>query len=89
MRTVAHFLVLGGLMGATAASAAPALVPGGGSGFYAAPVATSGPALQKKWAIRDFIKEGKALQAADGGTLTPEHRAYLQAKWDAIRAGNY
>jgi hypothetical protein len=88
MRTVAHFLVLGGLMAATAASAAPAM-GSSGSGFYAGPVVTVGPALQKKWAIRNFIKEGKALQAADGGTLTPEHRAYLQAKWDAIRAGNY
>jgi hypothetical protein len=88
MRTSAHFLVLGGLMAATAASAAPALGPSG-AGFYAGSVVTVGPSLQKKWAIRDFIKEGRALQAADGGKLTPEHRAYLQAKWDAIRVGNY
>lgn len=29
--------------------------------------------------------EGLTLQKADGGTLTSEHRAYLQHKLDAIR----
>jgi len=30
--------------------------------------------------------EGLKLREADGGTLTQEHRAYLQQKLDAIRA---
>ncbi len=30
--------------------------------------------------------EGLKLREADGGTLTGEHRAYLQRKLDAIRA---
>jgi hypothetical protein len=30
--------------------------------------------------------EGLKLRGADGGTLTQEHRAYLQQKLDAIRA---
>jgi len=29
------------------------------------------------------------MRTEDGGTLTPEYRAYLQQKLDAIQAGNY
>jgi hypothetical protein len=31
-------------------------------------------------------KDGLALRAQDGGTLTPEHRAHLQARLDQINA---
>jgi hypothetical protein len=34
------------------------------------------------------VEEAK-LQTADGGRLTPEHAKYLQARLDAIRAGEY
>jgi hypothetical protein len=37
----------------------------------------------KLLALRD---EGLKLREADGGTLTTEHRAYLQAKLDALNA---
>ena len=37
----------------------------------------------KLLALRD---EGLKLREADGGTLTAEHRAYLQAKLDALNA---
>jgi hypothetical protein len=33
--------------------------------------------------------EGLKLQAEDGGKLTDAHRAYLQAKLNAVLAGNY
>jgi hypothetical protein len=36
--------------------------------------------------LRDLREEGLAMQEADGGKLTDEHRAYLQGKLDAITA---
>jgi hypothetical protein len=45
--------------------------------------------LRKHDAILAIRDEGLKLQVADGGTLTDTHRAYLQAKLDAVRAGNY
>jgi len=36
--------------------------------------------------LRDLREEGLKLRDADGGTLTPEHTQYLQAKLDAILA---
>lgn len=44
---------------------------------------------QKRSAILAVREEGLALQAADGGKLTEAHRAYLQAKFDAVLRGNY
>ncbi len=88
MKAVLAPLILAGLTAATAADAT-SMGGGGAVSYVTAPVTPVGPAYEKKWALRDFIKEGRALQAADGGTLTPAHRAYLQAKLDAIRAGNY
>jgi len=44
---------------------------------------------RKAIAIRALRREGLAVQAADGGTLTQEHRAELQSKLDKILAGNY
>ena len=41
------------------------------------------PTGQKLRALHD---EGVKMQEADGGKLTDEHRAYLQAKLDAIIA---
>lgn len=45
--------------------------------------------LEKRRAILVVRAEGMKLQAADGGKLTEAHRAYLQAKLDAVLAGNY
>jgi hypothetical protein len=38
-------------------------------------------------ALLQLRREGLKLRDEDGGTLTPEHHAYLQAKLDAIQAG--
>jgi hypothetical protein len=54
-----------------------------------APVTVPSHNLRRHDAIMSLRDEGLKLQAADGGTLTDAHRAYLQAKFDAIRAGNY
>jgi hypothetical protein len=43
----------------------------------------SSEALKQLGRLRD---EGLTLQKADGGKLTPEHRAYLQHKFDEITA---
>jgi hypothetical protein len=37
-------------------------------------------------ALQSLRDQGLRLQREDGGTLTPEHRAELQSKLDAIRA---
>src|SRR5579871_2041567 len=46
-------------------------------------------AYRKQHAINDIVQEGRDLRKADGGTLTAEHHAYLQAKLKAILTGNY
>lgn len=38
-------------------------------------------------ALLELRRTGLKMRADDGGTLTPEHRAYLQAQLDAIQAG--
>jgi hypothetical protein len=43
----------------------------------------------KSQALFDLREEGLKLQAADGGALTGPHRAYLQARLDAIQNGDY
>ncbi|MBU6298849.1 MAG: hypothetical protein KGJ79_04735 [Alphaproteobacteria bacterium] len=48
-------------------------------------LATYKPGLERVHALLELRKEGLRLQAEDGGTLTPQHRAYLQAKLDAIQ----
>ena len=45
-----------------------------------------GLTLQNSAKLRAFHDEGLAIQRADGGTLTPEHRAALQAKLDRLVA---
>ncbi|HKD23440.1 MAG TPA: hypothetical protein VKB71_15595 [Rhizomicrobium sp.] len=45
--------------------------------------------IQKNKALMALRDEGLKLREADGGTLTPEHHAYLQAKLDAINAGDF
>jgi hypothetical protein len=45
--------------------------------------------LKKHDALVALREEGQKLREADGGTLTPEHHAYLQAKLDAINAGDF
>jgi hypothetical protein len=46
-------------------------------------------AERKLYALRMLREEGLKLRAADGGKLTDAHRAYLEAKLKAIRAGNF
>ncbi|MDE2163855.1 MAG: hypothetical protein KGL29_01830 [Alphaproteobacteria bacterium] len=41
--------------------------------------------MEKQRALYALREEGLRLQAADGGRLTPQHLAYLQAKLDAIQ----
>lgn len=73
------------------AFSASALPPASGSiSPYATP---GGPGHFQEWrkaqAIKVLRAQGLKVQAADGGTLTPEHRAELQARLNAIVAGNY
>jgi hypothetical protein len=43
----------------------------------------------KTRALLQLRQEGLKLQEGDGGTLTSEHRAYLQQKLDSIQTGDY
>jgi hypothetical protein len=63
--------------------------PGVGGGTLTGPGVDYGQAYRKRHAIYELLKEGKRIQLADGGKLTDAHRAELQQKLDAIRAGNY
>jgi hypothetical protein len=45
--------------------------------------------MQRHNAIVAVRAEGLKLQAEDGGKLTEAHRAYLQAKLNAVLNGNY
>ena len=70
------------------AVAAPAL--GGGANMVTSPVTNSyAQQYRKRQAILAVREEGLRLRAADGGKLTDTHRAYLQAKLDAAKVGNY
>ena len=79
--------------------AAPFLLPSSASAMRSvaagtptgitAPVTAPSHNLRRHDAIMSLRDEGLKLQAADGGQLSETHRAYLQAKFDAIRAGNY
>jgi hypothetical protein len=44
---------------------------------------------RKKVALMALREEGRELQDKDGGRLSQSHRAYLQAKLDAIQNGDY
>jgi len=85
-RTISGLLAAPFLLSAPA-FAHPAGV--GGSGSVSAPVAAPSHPLRRHEAIIAVRDEAMALQKADGGTLTASHRAYLQAKLDAVRAGIY
>lgn len=50
---------------------------------------TPSPLSPKARALLHLRDEGLKLQQDDGGTLTPEHRVYLQQKLDVIQAGDY
>jgi hypothetical protein len=77
----APFLVSAPAFALPAAAGAPSRVT--------TPVAAPSTSLRRHEAILAVREEGLALQGADGGQLTDSHRAYLQAKLDAIRAGIY
>jgi hypothetical protein len=44
--------------------------------------------LKLRRELTELHDEGVKLRDADGGTLSAEHKAYLQRKLDAIRAEN-
>lgn len=82
---------ISGLLAAPFLLSAPAFaLPAPGSASRATtPVVAPSHALRRHEAILAVRDEGLKLQASDGGKLTDGHRAYLQAKLDAVRAGNY
>lgn len=83
--TIAALLAAPFLLPSAASAMRSAAAPAG----ITAPVTTPSHNLRRHDAIMALRDEGLKLQATDGGTLTDAHRAYLQAKFDAIRAGNY
>jgi hypothetical protein len=84
---------ISGLLAAPFLMSTPALAlsagAGGGPIGITAPMTTPSHQLRRHEAIIAVREEGLKLQAADGGKLTDSHRAYLQAKLDAVRTGNY
>ncbi len=83
---------ISGLLAAPFLMSAPAFaLPAAATGATGLTMPTAAPshALRRHEAIAAVREEALALQAADGGTLTDSHRAYLQAKLDAVRAGIY
>lgn len=83
---------ISGLLAAPFLLSAPALaMPAGGTpaSSFITPAIAPSTALRRHDAILAVREEGLKLQAADGGKLTDAHRAYLQAKLDAVRHGNY
>jgi hypothetical protein len=88
----AFILLASPVLAATASPAAPvsggALAKANGVPAYTYPAYHSHDS-QKRNAILAVREEGLKVQAADGGKLTEEHRAYLQAKLDAALHGNY
>lgn len=96
MRYALSGMVLSALVAATPLLAAPS----GNGGAISATYSGNGivgsethsqllTAYRKQRAINALMHEGRELQMADGGTLTAEHHAYLQAKLNSILAGNY
>src|SRR5690348_2650191 len=45
--------------------------------------------VRKTVALLSLRRQALEMQAGDGGALTPEHRADLQARLDAIQHGRY
>ena len=86
--TIAALLAAPFLLPAPASALSAAASRGGPAGITM-PVAAPSHSLRWHDAIMALRAEGLKLQAADGGKLTEAHRTYLQAKFDAIRAGNY
>ena len=84
---------ISGLLAAPFLVSAPALAlppsAAAGASGIAVPVTRHSTQLRRHEAILAVRDEGLKLQASDGGKLTDGHRAYLQAKLDAVRAGNY
>ncbi|MBV9991418.1 MAG: addiction module protein [Alphaproteobacteria bacterium] len=76
------------VVSALSAAALPA-----SSGSTSPFVSNGGPGHAQQWrkaqAVKALRAEGLRLQEADGGNLTDAHRAELQARLNAIRAGNY
>jgi hypothetical protein len=89
-------LLLTGLMVAAVAPAAAqpmsTMAPRMDSGPNAGAVASGMPTAREhafarlRATLLELRRQGLALRAADGGTLTPEHLAFIQARLDAAQA---
>ncbi|HEX3653837.1 MAG TPA: hypothetical protein VHU18_13540 [Rhizomicrobium sp.] len=82
---------ISGLLAAPFLISAPALAAPAAAAAIGTTTSVTAPSqpLRRHDAILAIRAEGLTLQAADGGKLTDTHRAYLQAKLDAVRDGNY
>ncbi len=72
---------------AAPAGGAPSPPVAGGSGSGGAN--DHGQQERKQHALFAVLQQAKTIRTADGGTLTDAHRAELQRRLDAVRAGNY
>ena len=94
MKTLAFVLFVGLVFGG-ASHAGPMMgMSGGEEGLQGANTSQrdlleSRNASRKSHALLMLREQALQMRSEDGGTLTPEHHALLQAKLDAIQAGNY
>ena len=86
-RTISGLLAAPFLMSAPALALPPSATAGASG--VTVPITRHASQLRRHDAILAVREEALKLQAADGGKLTDAHRAYLQARLDAVRAGNY
>jgi hypothetical protein len=93
MKTIAILLLLG-IITSTAGHAGPMMGMSGDMGVQASSpphrsLLESPNASRKSRALMMLREQALQMRTDDGGSLSPEHRAQLQAKLDAIQAGNY
>ena len=87
-KAVLSAVLILGLMPPAFAQPASGTRPAFGSPVYYGPPAPSLPPrgdrafLRLKSRMIDLRQQAIALQASDGGTLTPEHRDFIQARID-------
>jgi len=60
--------------------------PPAGTQAFAEPSARTRAFTRLRARLRELRAQGLAMRAADGGTLTPEHRAFIQARLDSAQA---
>ncbi len=92
-------LALAGILAAIPFAKGPLSAAFGSANAFADASLTSPAPLQQQETFATYVRKRNALkvlreevikvQTADGGKLTPAHHDYLQAKYNAIMAGNY